>query len=214
MPFPNKKISLILIAFVFAVSLAAYFGLPQQIAIHIDAAGNPNGTAPKQIGTWLLPLAMLLIHFTRKDAGRGVPVANLRDWLGIHFAVQIILAVAQFALLFYNYGHVRMLQQLLPFAAGALLIFTGNYLFRVRSNVAFGIRNKWTLSDPKVWRSTHRFAGVTFMLAGLAVILLASVYPFSKETFSVVIILAAANYIASYLFYRRFVRNGQTGAPQ
>lgn len=213
MPFPNKKISLILIALVLIVSLAAYFGLPQQIVIHIDGAGNPNGTAPKQIGAWLLPLAMLLIHFTRKKASRDVPGANLRDWSGINFAVHIILAVAQFALLFYNYGHVRMLQQFFPFAAGALLILTGNYLFRVRSNFTFGIRNKWTLSDPHVWRSAHRFAGVTFMVGGLFVILFARAHPSSEETFSVVIVLFALNYVASYLFYRRFQRHGQAG-PQ
>lgn len=213
MPLSNKKISLILIAFVLVVSIAAYFGLPQQVVIHIDGAGNPNGTAPKQIGAWLLPLAMLLLHFTRKEARKGVPGANLRDWSGINFAVQIILAVAQFALLLYNYGHVRILQQFFPFAAGALLIVAGNYLFRVRSNFTFGIRNKWTLSDPHVWRSTHRFAGVTFMLAGLLVILFAWVHPFSEETFSVVIVLFALNYVASYLFYRRFARNGQAG-PQ
>ncbi|OWR28672.1 hypothetical protein CDO73_17380 [Saccharibacillus sp. O23] len=211
MPLPNKKISLILIAFVLAVSIAAYFGLPQQIVIHIDGAGNPNGTAPKWIGAWLLPIAMLLIHFTRKDAGRGVPGANLRDWSGINFAVQIVLALAQCALLLYNYGHVRVLQPFFPFAAGSLLILIGNYLFRARPNVTFGIRNKWTLSDPHVWRSAHRFAGVAFMVAGLLVVLLASVHPSSKETFSVVIVLFVLNYVASYLFYRRFVRKGQAG---
>lgn len=211
MPLSSKKISLILIAFVLVVSIAAYFGLPQQVVIHIDGAGNPNGTAPKWIGAWLLPLAMLLIHFTRKAAGRDIPRANLRDWSGINIAVQVVLAIAQCALLLYNYGHTRVLQQFFPFAAGALLILIGNYLFRVRSNFTFGIRNKWTLSDPHVWRSTHRFAGVTFMAAGLLVILFAWVRPSSQETFSIVIVLFALNYVASYLFYRRFTRHGQTG---
>lgn len=213
MSLPSKRISLILIALVLAVSIAAYFGLPQQVVIHIDGAGNPNGTAPKWIGVWLLPLAMLLIHLTRKDAGPSVPGANLRDWSGINVAVQVVLALAQFALLLYNYGHVRALQSFFPFAAGALLVLIGNYLFRIRSNFTFGIRNKWTLSDPHVWRSTHRLAGVTFMVGGVFVILFAWVQPSSEETFSVVIVLFALNYVASYLFYRRFQRHGQAG-PQ
>ncbi len=205
---PSKKISWIMIALILSITLITYWGLPQQIVIHIDGAGEANGFAPKWIGAWLLPLAMLLIHFTRTDAGRGVPSANQRDWSGINAAVQVLLAVAQLALLFYNYGYARPLHHFLPVAAGALLILLGNYLFRARPNVTFGIRNKWTLSDPRVWRFTHRFAGVTFIFTGLLLIFFVLLHTGTQETFFVVIVLFGVNYAASYLFYRRTVRHG------
>ncbi|NGZ74034.1 SdpI family protein [Saccharibacillus alkalitolerans] len=123
---------------------------------------------------------------------------------GISLAVQFLLTAAQFSLLLYNYGQ-GLLQEFLPFAAGALLIFIGNLLFRARPNVAFGIRNKWTLSDPKVWRSTHRCAGLTFMSNGMLLLFFSLFRSGSDDTFPVIIVLFVVNYAASYLFYRRSV---------
>ncbi len=214
MPLPSKKISFALIAAILLITLVAYFFLPQQMAMHLNDAGTPDSMAPKWIVAWLLPLAMLILHFTRTDAGRGIPEANLRDWSWISLAVQIFLAFGQLSLLLYNYDHGLFSEKLLPFITGILLIAAGNYLFRIRPNVKFGIRNPWTLSDPQVWRSAHRFAGVTFIAAGLLLILVPLLQPGSGSvTFPTLIVLFALNYAASYLFYRRFARHGQTG-PQ
>lgn len=214
MPLPNKKISFALIAVILSITLVAYFFLPQQMAMHLNDAGTADNTAPKWIVAWLLPLAMLILHFTRKDAGHGVPEANLQDWSWISLAVQGFLAFGQLSLLLYNYGYGLLLEKLLPFITGILLIAAGNYLFRIRPNVTFGIRNPWTLSDPRVWRSAHRFAGLTFMAAGLLLLLLPLLQPGSGNvTFPTLIVLFALNYAASYLFYRRFQRHGQAG-PQ
>lgn len=205
MSMTRKKLSLSLIIFVVIVSIAAFPGLPQQLVIQINAAGAPSNSTVKWIGAWVLPLVMIVIHFTRKDASRGVPEANRRDWSLITLAVQLILALAQFSLLLYNYGHSLMLKDLLPFTAGVLLILVGNYAFRTRPNVTFGIRNKWTLSDPSVWKSTHRFAGITFMLTGAILIAMPFIQPDSSQTFPIILVLAGVNYVASYIFYRKQV---------
>jgi uncharacterized membrane protein len=54
-----------------------------------------------------------------------------------------------------------------------LLIVTGNYLSKVRSNFFIGIRTPWTLSSDIAWRKTHRVGGRVLLLLGLALIPLA-----------------------------------------
>jgi uncharacterized membrane protein len=51
-----------------------------------------------------------------------------------------------------------------------LLIVTGNYLSKLRSNFFVGIRTPWTLSSDLAWRKTHRVAGRVLILLGLALI--------------------------------------------
>jgi uncharacterized membrane protein len=55
-------------------------------------------------------------------------------------------------------------------SVGVLLLVLGNVLPRVRSNWWMGVRTPWTLSSERVWRSTHRLAGRTFVLGGLIVL--------------------------------------------
>jgi uncharacterized membrane protein len=54
-----------------------------------------------------------------------------------------------------------------------LLIVTGNYLSKLRSNFFVGIRTPWTLSSDIAWRKTHRVGGRVLILLGLALIPLA-----------------------------------------
>ncbi|WP_172194833.1 SdpI family protein [Saccharibacillus qingshengii] len=207
----SRKFSFALILVVLIVTLAVYPGLPHQLVIQINDTGSPSNSAPKWIGVWIVPIVMLILHLTRIDALRGVPGANRRDGSLISAAVQFILALAQIAGLLYNYGHPLLLKGLLPLVSGGLLILIGNLLFRTRPNVTFGIRSRWTLSDPRVWTATHRFAGLSFIAAGLLLILLAAVSPAVHRTLEILLVLGAVNYLASFFFYRKFTSPAKPG---
>jgi uncharacterized membrane protein len=57
---------------------------------------------------------------------------------------------------------------LMPAAIGALFIFLGSVLGRVKPNWFVGIRTPWTLSSKKSWERTHRLGGWLFLgLGGL-----------------------------------------------
>lgn len=51
-------------------------------------------------------------------------------------------------------------------------IVIGNILPKCQPNKLIGIRTKWTLSNPTIWRKTHRFTGRLFIFVGLLQILL------------------------------------------
>jgi uncharacterized membrane protein len=56
-------------------------------------------------------------------------------------------------------------------ASGALLVLVGNYLPKVRYNLAIGVRTPWTLADERVWDRTHRVIGVGLLIAGIIAML-------------------------------------------
>ena len=60
---------------------------------------------------------------------------------------------------------------------GISLIAIGNVMPRVRPNVIAGVRTRSTLSDPLLWRSTHRLLGVAFVLAGVVTVLVGFLAP-------------------------------------
>ena len=141
------------------------------LAIHFDAAGNPNGWAPAWFGLSLIPLialgflglAALLpkidprgANLTRsKPAGQTIVLAVM----GLLTAVQLVI-VAQ-AL------HVAItVARIIPCAVGLLFVFTGNVMGKLRWNYTIGIRTPWTIANERVWDKTHRFAGRLFVAVG------------------------------------------------
>jgi uncharacterized membrane protein len=50
-----------------------------------------------------------------------------------------------------------------------MFILIGNLMTRIRPNWFMGIRTPWTLSSDTVWRKTHRFGGVAFVIAGVCI---------------------------------------------
>jgi uncharacterized membrane protein len=90
-------------------------------------------------------------------------------------------------LLFVLAVHVAMLgsalgwnvspSRLTPIGIGVLFAVVGNELGRIKPNWFIGIRTPWTLSDPEVWRQTHRVGGRVFVVAGLLMALGGLVLP-------------------------------------
>lgn len=56
---------------------------------------------------------------------------------------------------------------LVPILVGLLLIIIGNYLPKVPKNNSLGIKNKWTKKNEYVWKKTHRFTALVYILVGL-----------------------------------------------
>lgn len=74
--------------------------------------------------------------------------------------------------------------------AGIVMIFFGNYLPKTKSNYSFGIRTPWTLADDDIWRKTHRFAGVLFMLIGVVTVAISTLdFANKRGVFALTVIL-------------------------
>lgn len=59
------------------------------------------------------------------------------------------------------------LDLLLGLGFSVLFIVLGNYLPTVKHNRTFGIRLPSTLGNEEIWRRTHRFGGLAFVIGGL-----------------------------------------------
>ena len=88
---------------------------------------------------------------------------------------------------------------------GILFMLIGNYLPKCRRNFTLGIKVKWALCNDENWNATHRFGGKVWMLAGLALLILAFIP--EKEFFvtflPVLLVMIFVPILYSYLYYRQ-----------
>lgn len=55
---------------------------------------------------------------------------------------------------------------------GVTFLIFGYNLPKINQNRTIGIRTKWTLDNEDVWKNTHRFAGITWLVGGFMFLIL------------------------------------------
>ena len=144
--------------------------LPEKIATHWGANGQPDQYSSKLTAVILLPLILLAVHllclfatsFDKKNKEQNKKVFGLIFWLcpavslianGMTYvnALGTELNVINIAVLF----------------MGVLFIVLGNYMPKCKHNFTIGFRIPTTLGSEENWNATHRFAGKCFVIAGI-----------------------------------------------
>jgi len=74
-------------------------------------------------------------------------------------------------------GHEVLAPRIISVVMGLSLIAAGNVMPRLRPNLVAGVRTRRILSDPLLWRATHRVLGVAFVSAGAITVLVGLVAP-------------------------------------
>lgn len=165
---------LVLAAAAGLLSLALFGHLPDPTPMHFDGAGNANGWGSPLLAASLMPAVMLGVALLF----RALPAMSPRSHSLEPFAGSLgVQGVATSLFLLFVHGLVlRSAVAAVPLPAGAvmvgvgaLLAVIGERMAKTRPNFFVGIRNPWTLSDPEVWRRTHRMGGFAFVAFGLAV---------------------------------------------
>ena len=208
---PGLIASALSIAFIGAVTLWAWPQIPdgRQLVIHWDAAGNPNGYASKGWALLLLPIlalaiALLLAVIPPIEPRRVNLARSGKPYLAAWIGTMVVLAGAQLLIVLAAVGHPANVVTIASLLVGGLLIVTGNYLGKARSNFFFGIRTPWTLSSDLSWDKTHRLAGRVFVATGVAMIIAGLTR--SGTVFAVVLVvllaLIAMVTVYSYVIWR------------
>jgi hypothetical protein len=86
-------------------------------------------------------------------------------------------------------GHEALAPRIISVVIGISLVAAGNVMPRLRPNLVAGVRTRETLTDPSLWRATHRMLGITFVLAGMMTVLIGLIAPsygVMKAAFTVV----------------------------
>ena len=194
-----------------ATSLAVFHRLPDPIAVHWDLAGTPNGWMPRAVGAFISPVLLIVTW----GVLRGAPLIdprreNYKRFDGAYDTVVaaslVLLFLMHLVLLATGLGYAVPIVRIAPALMGALFVVVGNVMPRARSNFMFGIRTPWTLSNDRVWARTHRLAGYTMTVAGLAMILsafLASPAILGAIIVTAIVAAVVAPAVYSYLTFRR-----------
>ena len=142
------------------------------MATHFGADGTPNGFMSRTLVVFMIPLALLALHWLCILAGKYSPNVG-----GKTFAVLVlwIIPVASIFVGLVTYGYAlnsRLNIMRMGFTfLGVILTACGNYMPKVTRNFVVGIKIPTTLADEENWNRTHRFAAPIWVAGGLTLLL-------------------------------------------
>lgn len=193
------------------LSVAVYPRLPQTMATHWNAQGNPDGWMPRPFGAFFAPGLMLVLWGVLRGVRRVDPrqesYARFDDAYETIVAAVLVLVLGTHVVIIASaLGYRVPIGRVVPALVGALFVVIGNVMPRLRPNWWFGVRTPWTLSNDRVWARTHRLAGFSMAGAGLVMIGAALLLPPAvglPVMIAAVVAAVIAPAVYSYLSWRR-----------
>jgi len=187
--------------------------LPDIMTTHWGADGNADGFGGKAFVVFGVPFILLILHFV------GLLVTSLdkkqkeqnQKALGMIFWIIPVISLFTSGIMYRAaFGKEFNLGLFMPALLGAMFIFIGNYLPKVKQNRTLGIKISWTLNNEENWNKTHRFSGKVWVVGGL--ILLPSVFlPLTAMVWFTACVIAAMVIIPmvySYSIYKQHQKEG------
>ena len=169
--------------------------LPDQIAIHFDLHGTPNGWGSRWT-IFIMPVLTigiygLILFLPQIDPKRMNNPEFSSLFYKIRLTVVLFMSVmAVFATQAAIDGSMSTgLSHYIPVGVFLLLALLGNFMINIKPNWFIGIRTPWTLSSDNVWRRTHQLFGRVWFYGGL---LCAAISFFAPEEWTVALILIFA----------------------
>lgn len=206
-------ISSILIILPVFIGIIFWNQLPDTMATHWGADGNPDGTMNKALAIIIPPLILLAVHlvcliFTSLDNNRTNQ--NKKVMGIIYWIIPVISLFANAAMYSIALGWDVQPHNLIAPLLALMLIFIGNYMPKTTQNRTMGIKISWTLRNTENWNKTHRFAGKLWVVCG--VVLLPTVFlPLKWMVPAMLLILLAIillPFIYSYRIYKAHKKAG------
>lgn len=201
---------IILILCSYVLSLLAIPYLPNEVAIHWNVAGEPDGFMSKWWGALLFPILftgiVALIVFLPKVDPRKENYEKFEKVYRIFLHVFVLFLFSiHVVTLAYNIGIPVQVDVVVPIGVGMLFIVLGNYMPKIKPNYFIGIRTPWTLENEVVWQKTHRVGGKVFVIMGVLIMLTVFVTSVWRFIFLMIVVFGGTMYlfIQSYIFSRK-----------
>ncbi len=153
--------------------------LPEEVPIHWDGNGNPDGYGHKAINLFMIPGITLAINGLFWILPYVDPKKNISQFVDTLRKYQIglnaFMLILYLTILSSTLGYEVPVDQVIAFSMFGLFALMGNYFGKLRPNHFVGLRLPWTLEDEDNWNKTHRFAGRLWLIGS---VLAAIVYYF------------------------------------
>ncbi|RYG32536.1 DUF1648 domain-containing protein [bacterium] len=197
------------VAVTVAASLAMAGRLPERVPIHWGLQGQPDGWGSPAFALGFGPsitLLMLLLTLVIPWLPGGRNVARFGPTYGK--AMAIISG-------FFAFLHIVVLKATaeggdLPtvFMIGLFLFFAalGNLMGKIRPNPYMGVRTPWTMKSERVWEATHRRAAWIFVAGGVLGAILIALGATPGIALPIILVIALAPVLDSYLLYQKLER--------
>lgn len=182
--------------------------LPDTMVRHWGADGVADGTAPKAVMVFAMPLVFLglqwlllwLASVLEKDNPQNSKITAI--CLGIVPAISVVVHIFIYSIALEKEWN---LVALIPLFLGIMFVVIGNYLPKTTRNRTTGIKLPWTMGNDENWNKTHRLGGKLMFWGGFA-LMATALLPF-KISIVAMVLLIAVNLIVptvySYSIYKK-----------
>ena len=181
--------------------------LPESIAIHFGANGEPDGWSSRALAVFGLPAfiagvnVLCAIGTSTDPKNQNIQPKIFKLILWICPVISIICCGGTYA---YALEIPVSMEKLCMILVGVVFIIIGNYLPKCRQSYTVGIKLPWTLDSEENWNRTHRMAGGLWMAGGAVLMLLSLLGQISVFIFlPVVLVMTLVPTVYSYLLYRK-----------
>lgn len=186
--------------------------LPDRIATHWGADGQPNGWSGKAFAVFGLPCVLAVIQLITAFVMLNDPKKkNIhKKALGIVLWIIPVLSFLVNGITYFTaLGADINMTIVVCMLIGVLFIVLGNYMPKLRQNYTVGIRLPWTLNSEENWNRTHRLGGKALIIGGFLIIL-SGFFSFlfgDTAAFTALIVIALISAVVpsvySYLLFRK-----------
>lgn len=190
------------------VGVIIWDSLPETIATHWDASGEPDGFSGRGTAVFVIPGVMLALLWVgmlvtardHKGKEQSGAVVDLVIWL-----IPMISLIATGMPFAIALGYDVSVPDIVTVFLGVMMILVGNLMPKARQNRTIGIKIRWTLNSEENWTRTHRFSGRLWFFSGFAMLLCVllpesvMLYPL----FAILAIIAVVPFLYSYSLHKK-----------
>lgn len=208
-----KKIFFALILLSIVCTGFVYDLLPSNIPSQWGFNGEISDYKPRwfAIVTALLPMVMymLMIVVPKIDPKKKAHQKHKKVYEIFTMCIVLFLIAIHWAVIGISVGFKINISMYIRIGLGILFIILGNRMGQIRPNYLLGIKTPWTLHSETVWKKTHKFGGIVFIVVGV-IQMLAVFIRGSKGNYvsfiSIALLLISIT-LYSYLAYAREQKN-------
>ncbi|MDW7695306.1 SdpI family protein [Flammeovirgaceae bacterium SG7u.111] len=194
----------------FVVYAIMWESIPEKLPSHWNYKGEIDGYTQKGLRIFFLPFINVIVYVLVLFVPKIDPKKRIDIYVpgvrSLRFVLCTFLSALSLLILATGLGYVSDSSKIINQLIILLLVFLGNYMGKIKPNYFIGVRTPWTLENKEVWKKTHRFTGLLWVLASVPMlfisIFLSSVL-MSKVFTAFVLTIALIPVVYSYILFKK-----------